>query len=619
MFFNQKKNKKKINNFVHFKLRRNVIDVSYHISQYQQIIQELAAEITSLRDQRSDLESRISHLDPRLSVTNGEDKSKIEEALKLRESLLQSFKQQIKLRKNVLELDNAIMDLNIEADRHTKIIESWESHKENEINNSPDGKSKKFETTANSVLNAKEELKVVEQDRDELETKRKDTVKELDALKQKTKKLRDVAGKKLTNSEQKEILNLLLKNFEFEIKNIEMQADIFKRDFKLREQDLVILRLEQHRSLCDTLIFQQRRLIVDNNLQIPTDLDELYFLYSRDVDNGQLIRDINSVRSTSNSSLAANSPKPNTNAFLTQIQEENADQSVHSATPTNYDDVKDISWTKNSNEKLDNHNFDKMIFQKSNKIPQVNHNNNNNKATMKKSKDQNYYFINGNYISSNGHGGLVSQSIGLQNAFNNSKNNNNNISMLSSSTNDSNMEVILENVPSTVNKQLINTPPRINGKYGIGNSGIVPPGQVVSNNLSLGAKNKNNNNSSGQIDRNSNAKRLTQGIAAIAAQRKASQHHKELMQELGHKSNSQVELLTTSRLAKHDQALANQNLDDGVFEKKNSVLTDGSNKAKKQVKIKDIVQFKLPDDTYSTDDNITVREIFFYFFFRKVF
>ena len=615
MFFNQKKNKKKINNFVHFKLRRNVIDVSYHISQYQQIIQELAAEITSLRDQRSDLESRISHLDPRLSVTNGEDKSKIEEALKLRESLLQSFKQQIKLRKNVLELDNAIMDLNIEADRHTKIIESWESHKENEINNSPDGKSKKFETTANSVLNAKEELKVVEQDRDELETKRKDTVKELDALKQKTKKLRDVAGKKLTNSEQKEILNLLLKNFEFEIKNIEMQADIFKRDFKLREQDLVILRLEQHRSLCDTLIFQQRRLIVDNNLQIPTDLDELYFLYSRDVDNGQLIRDINSVRSTSNSSLAANSPKPNTNAFLTQIQEENADQSVHSATPTNYDDVKDISWTKNSNEKLDNHNFDKMIFQKSNKIPQVNHNNNNNKATMKKSKDQNYYFINGNYISSNGHGGLVSQSIGLQNAFNNSKNNNNNISMLSSSTNDSNMEVILENVPSTVNKQLINTPPRINGKYGIGNSGIVPPGQVVSNNLSLGAKNKNNNNSSGQIDRNSNAKRLTQGIAAIAAQRKASQHHKELMQELGHKSNSQVELLTTSRLAKHDQALANQNLDDGVFEKKNSVLTDGSNKAKKQVKIKDIVQFKLPDDTYSTDDNITVREFFFTFFF----
>jgi hypothetical protein len=57
---------------------------------------------------------------------NGEDKSKLEEALKLRESLLQSFKQQITLRKNILELENSIMDLNIEADRHNKMIETYE-------------------------------------------------------------------------------------------------------------------------------------------------------------------------------------------------------------------------------------------------------------------------------------------------------------------------------------------------------------------------------------------------------------------------------------------------------------------------------------------------------------
>ncbi len=60
-----------------------------------------------------------------MSSVNGEDKTKIEEALKLRESLLQSFKQQIKLRKNILELENAIMDLNIEAERHKKIIEKF--------------------------------------------------------------------------------------------------------------------------------------------------------------------------------------------------------------------------------------------------------------------------------------------------------------------------------------------------------------------------------------------------------------------------------------------------------------------------------------------------------------
>lgn len=109
--------------YIRTKLRRNVIDVTFHISQYQSIIQELAGEIASLKEQRTDLESRISHFDPRQNL-NPEDKSRLEEALKLRESLLQSFKHQIGLRKAVLELDNAIMDINIEADRNNKIIDA---------------------------------------------------------------------------------------------------------------------------------------------------------------------------------------------------------------------------------------------------------------------------------------------------------------------------------------------------------------------------------------------------------------------------------------------------------------------------------------------------------------
>lgn len=120
--------------YIRTKIRRNVIDVSYHISQYQQIIQELAQEIAVLKDQRHDLESRISNLDPKVVNSNIginqmsfniEEKSKIEEHLKLRESLLQAFKQQIILRKNILELDNAIMDISIEAERHNKVIQRY--------------------------------------------------------------------------------------------------------------------------------------------------------------------------------------------------------------------------------------------------------------------------------------------------------------------------------------------------------------------------------------------------------------------------------------------------------------------------------------------------------------
>ena len=54
--------------YIRTKLRRNVIDVSYHISQYQQIIQELAAEIATLKEQKYDLEAKVSHLDPRINA-----------------------------------------------------------------------------------------------------------------------------------------------------------------------------------------------------------------------------------------------------------------------------------------------------------------------------------------------------------------------------------------------------------------------------------------------------------------------------------------------------------------------------------------------------------------------
>jgi hypothetical protein len=65
----------------------------------------------------------------------------------------------------------------------------------------------------------------------------------------------------MNSSEQRELLRLLTENFEYEMKTIELQAGIFARDYSIKHKDLQLLRMSQHRSLCDTIIFQQRRLI----------------------------------------------------------------------------------------------------------------------------------------------------------------------------------------------------------------------------------------------------------------------------------------------------------------------------------------------------------------------
>ena len=248
------------------------------------------------------------------------------------------------------------------------------------------------------------------------------------------------------------------------------------------------------------------------------------------------------------------------------------------------------------------------IFLRTNKIPQIK-----NGKKQSTNKEPVYYNVNPSYISSDGNGGLVSTNVGPQFLLNG--HNSKNITNFSSSTIDSNNpDIIYE---SASNKNLISTTSPIkssnakNGVLTINNAlinPILPPGQIVAN------SNKNNNASSlnnkgGNLNvpneksfesdvAVNNAKRLTQGIAAIAAQRKAQQHHQVLMQELGHTNNNNVEnqseLFTASRMTRNDEF-------DDYFEKKITDSNPQNTKVKKQVKIKDIVEFKLHEEDFNND------------------
>lgn len=132
------------------KIRRNVIDVSYHIAQYQSIIQDLRHQVYALRDQRDELESRLQATnEARFSRLSGErrkkcfssssfdqrgdlfqtdqtsntDRQRAEENLKLKESILQSYRKQIEARRALLELDSGLMDVMHECTRNESIIE----------------------------------------------------------------------------------------------------------------------------------------------------------------------------------------------------------------------------------------------------------------------------------------------------------------------------------------------------------------------------------------------------------------------------------------------------------------------------------------------------------------
>jgi hypothetical protein len=412
------------------------------------------------------------------------------------------------------------------------------------------------------VINAKEELKVIKSDLDNLETKRKDTNKEYEQFQNRTHKLKESISKKLNTQDQKEILRLLCSNFEFEMKNLETQAEVLIRDFHIREKEMVILRLEQHRSLCDMLIQQQRRLIIEQNLPIDKDLDELYYLYSRDISNGQLMKDITELNNNKHIKIPVkNIHQSNSNKSLIKISEEDSlfkEIGTITTEEKMYEVLFPSPWSKrNLLNTFDRSNSDNKVFYKVNKGPT---NDQLAKNTKKEIKRETYKNKSSNFSNTTPMPHF---------AFNKlNKESKNNVSMLSTGTNDSNIEILIENYGYEKMKNMNSTP---------------------------GLEQFDDGSTVKQTRIKKSMKKNTQGIAAVAAQKKASQHHRDLMQELikkdETKNNKSESPYGNYEANSKDNVNGLNFLNMKVLEKPNgikqNILVDGGNKTKKHVKIKE--------------------------------
>lgn len=88
----------------------------------------------------------------------------------------------------------------------------------------------------------------------------------------------------MNSSEQQEILSLLVKVHELEIDNMEMQSSCLLRNFEIRRKNMVLVKYQQHLSLCDEIIQQQKSLLDEYMVTSPKELDELYELYGQEDD-----------------------------------------------------------------------------------------------------------------------------------------------------------------------------------------------------------------------------------------------------------------------------------------------------------------------------------------------
>jgi kinesin family protein 18/19 len=70
----------------------------------------------------------------------------------------------------------------------------------------------------------------------------------------------------ISSEEQRELLALMCRVHELEVEKMALQSERLIKQHELRRRDLVILRYDQQRHLCEEIITRQRQLMEGNKL-----------------------------------------------------------------------------------------------------------------------------------------------------------------------------------------------------------------------------------------------------------------------------------------------------------------------------------------------------------------
>uniref|UniRef100_A0A9J8ACD0 Kinesin-like protein n=1 Tax=Cyprinus carpio carpio TaxID=630221 RepID=A0A9J8ACD0_CYPCA len=267
------------------RVKRNLLNVSYHVAQYTSIISDLRSEIQRLKKKIADQASRqlnpdrtdIRHVQAEVQAHSSQQSRA--EMDQLREQLIDAFRQQMDIRKRLMELDNSNMEIQIDTSKHLLTITDWEQErfrrrkkwqgerrkesfsKDESEKDSDSPESLPDSTETQEVAIARENLVSLMAEQKKIQKQKAGLEQRLAELREKARRLEELLPRRVSSEEQREVLCLLCKVHELEIENAEMQSSALLKDNVIRQKNVVVQRFEQHRHLCHEIIQQQRQFI----------------------------------------------------------------------------------------------------------------------------------------------------------------------------------------------------------------------------------------------------------------------------------------------------------------------------------------------------------------------
>ncbi|XP_077482620.1 kinesin-like protein KIF19 isoform X2 [Stigmatopora argus] len=296
------------------RVKKNLINVSYHIAQYTNIISDLRCEIERLKKKiaeqagRQPAPDRADIRQVQAEVQAHSCQQSRAEMDQLREQLLGAFRQQMDIRRNLMELETSNTEIQLDASKQLLIIADWEQERSrrrhkwraekrkesaskddsDKDSDSPESPPDVPETEEVGV--ARENLTALVMEQKKLQKQKALLERRFLEVRDQARHLEELLPRRVSSEDQREILGLLCKVHELEIENAEMQSLALLKENVIRQKNFVVRRFEMHRHLCDELIRQQRRFIDEHSLLVPPHLQELYDMYTRERDERKLDR-----------------------------------------------------------------------------------------------------------------------------------------------------------------------------------------------------------------------------------------------------------------------------------------------------------------------------------------
>ncbi|XP_011635492.1 kinesin-like protein KIF19 [Pogonomyrmex barbatus] len=280
------------------KIERNVLDVSYlHVAQYRDIISDLKNEISRLRNKMKDERPRRTEVDAKGILDDTRDN----DFKSLREKIVSAFKEQMRLRRKLMELDSHLLRLNITAEQQHSVISHWESRNNRVYGKSRDSNTRRPDTDYQvdeiddmdlledeleddlAVQQAWTELSEITREQERYAEMRAVTEKELETCRKCCAMLEDQLPSRINSDEERELLALMLRVHELEADKMMLQSERLVKQHELRRRELLLLRYDRQRQISDEIITRQRRIMEDGHLALPLDLQNLYAMYQQEI------------------------------------------------------------------------------------------------------------------------------------------------------------------------------------------------------------------------------------------------------------------------------------------------------------------------------------------------